>query len=80
MQNTSRVQQIDQQITALDQQIKSAESSKSTGLILMIASLVILWPLLIVGGIMYGSADNKIKDLNMQKQTLLMERNWYAQN
>ena len=75
MQNNFRAQQIDWQIAALDQQIKSAESSKNTGLILMIASVIVLWPLLIVGGIMYGSASNKIKDLNMQKQALLMERN-----
>ncbi len=75
MQNSFRIQQIDWQIATLDQQIKSAESSKNTGLILMIASVIVLWPLLIVGGIMYGSANNKIKDLNMQKQALLMERN-----
>jgi hypothetical protein len=78
MQNTLRLQQIDIQIAALDQQIKSAESSKSTAIILMVASLFILWPLLIAGAIMYGSANNKIKDLNSQKQMLLMERNWYA--
>ena len=65
MQNSFRIQQIDWQIATLDQQIKSAESSKNTGLILMIASVIVLWPLLIVGGIMYGSANNKIKDLNM---------------
>ena len=76
MQNISRIQQIDMQIALLDQQIKSAESSKNTAIILMIGSLIILWPLLIVGGIMYHSSNNKINNLNSQKQMLLMERDW----
>ncbi len=66
------------QLLELDKQIKSAESSKSTGLVLMVVSLVILWPLLVVGGIMFASANSKIKDLESQKQRLLSERIMYA--
>ena len=78
MQNAPRVQQIDLQIADLDQQIKKAESSKSTGLILMGVSLIILWPLLIIGLIMFASANSKINDLTSQKQQLLMERRTYV--
>ena len=74
MQNTSRIQQIDWQIAALDQQIKSAESSKTTGIILMCVSLIIIWPLLIAGGYMFFNANSKINDLKSQKQMLLLER------
>ena len=78
MQNNMRLQQINMQIVALDQEIRSAESSKSTAVILMVASLIVLWPLLIIGGIMYSSAKNKINNLTSQKQMLLMERSWYT--
>ena len=77
MENSVRIQQIDMQIAALDQQIKSAESSKNTGIVLMVVSIVILWPLLIAGFVMFNSANTKISDLNAQKQALLLERNRY---
>lgn len=80
MQNNLSAQQIDFQIAALDEQIRSAESSKKTGIILMCTSLLVLWPLLIVGAIMIDSADKKINDLNMQKQMLLMQRTYCIQN
>lgn len=55
----------------IEQEIKNAESSKTTGIVMMIVSIFMLWPLLIVGGIVYSNAKSKINRLNEEKKQIM---------
>ncbi len=57
----------------IEQDIKNAEGNKRTGMVLMIVSIFMLWPLLIVGAIIYGNANSKINRLNEEKKRILFE-------
>ena len=63
-------------LVEIENEIAKAESTKKTAIILMIISLFLLWPLLIVGLIMYFNANSKINNLNAEKNRILyMENN-----
>ena len=47
----------------IEREIKEAESQRSSGTVLMIVSLFVLWPLFIVGIIKYSNANKKYKEL-----------------
>lgn len=55
----------------IEQEIKNAESNKKTGTVLMIISIFMLWPLLIVGAIVYSNANSKINRLNEEKKQIM---------
>ena len=57
----------------IEQEIKKAEGNKTTGMVLMIVSIFMLWPLLIVGAIVYGNANSKINRLNEEKKQIMFE-------
>lgn len=57
----------------IEQEIKKAESNKSGGIIMMVVSIFFLWPLLIVGIIVYNNANNKINELNEEKKRIMFE-------
>lgn len=57
----------------IEQEIKKAEGNKTTGMVLMIVSIFMLWPLLIVGAIVYGNANSKINRLNDEKKQIMFE-------
>lgn len=56
----------------IEAEIKKAKSDKNEALAVMIISIFLLWPLLIIGGIWYSSADNKLKALENEKQQIIM--------
>ncbi len=55
----------------IEREIKSAESDKRNGIIMMIVSLFFLWPLLIVGIVVYNKANNKINLLYDEKKNIM---------
>ena len=59
------------QLSRSEEDIKKAEGKKKTATILMIVSIFCLWPLLVVGIIMYISANNNINQLNEEKQKIM---------
>ncbi len=60
----------------IEEEIKKAESQKKLAILIMIISIFIPWPLLIIGGFMYYSENNKIKELNKEKKELSYQ-NYY---
>ena len=60
----------------IEEEIKKAESQKKLAVLIMIISIFILWPLLIIGGIMYYNENNKLKELNKEKKELSYQ-NYY---
>ncbi len=69
------IQEIDFKLSDIDTQIKQKEDTKKSAIIMMVISIFLLWPLLIVGGIMYSSAESSIKALQQQKNELLFQKN-----
>lgn len=63
----------------IEQEIKKAESSKSGGVVMMVVSIFFLWPLLIVGIIVYNNANNKINELNEEKKRIMFE-DWVSKS
>ena len=57
----------------IDQQIKKAEDDKKSAIFLMIISLFFLWPLLIVGIVIYYNANKKINELNIEKIKIMSD-------
>lgn len=72
--NNMAIQQIDLRISEINAEIQTKEGSKKQGITLMIVSVFFLWPLLVVGGIMYTSANNRVKALEQERAHLLMQR------
>ena len=64
----------------IENEIKKAESQKSIAIILMVVSIFILWPLLIVGIIMYFNANKKIEGLNQEKMKIMFQDYFTANN
>ena len=57
----------------IENELKKAESQKTTAVIMMVASLIVLWPLLIVGIIQYSNANKKIERLNEEKKSIMFQ-------
>lgn len=55
----------------IEQQIQRHESNKKVALIMMGISIFFLWPLLIVGLIIYCDANHKIDKLNTEKREIM---------
>ena len=64
----------------IEAEIKKAKSDKNTAIVLMVISIFFLWPLLIIGGIWYSSADNKLKSLEAEKNQLIMYQSMNEKN
>lgn len=64
------IEDLEFEIDQIDSEIKKAKESKNTGIVIMIVSIFFLWPLLIVGGIMYSNANNKEKELTSKKSRI----------
>ena len=64
------IKDLEFEIEQIDSEINKARESKNTGIVLMIVSIFFLWPLLIVGGIMYSNANNKEKELTSKKSRI----------
>ena len=64
----------------IEAEIKKAKSDKNTAIVLMVVSIFFLWPLLIIGGIWYSSADNKLKALEGEKNQLIMYQSMNEKN
>ena len=60
-----------QRLAEIEDEIKKAESNKVGAIIMMVVSVFFLWPLLIVGGIMYSNANKKIEVLNAEKRNIM---------
>lgn len=67
------------QIMEIEDKIRKAESRKGTAVVLMIISIFCLWPLLIVGIIMYNNANKEINYLNEEKKRIMFE-NYFNKN
>lgn len=63
----------------IEQEIKKAESNKSGGVVMMVVSIFFLWPLLIVGAIVYDNANKKINELNEEKKRIMFE-DWISKS
>ena len=70
----------DLRLMEIENEIKKAENKRTTGLIMMIVSLFILWPLLIVGIVFYFSANKKIEELNEEKKRIMFQDYFNANN
>ena len=64
----------ERRLLEIDRQISEAEGNKNTGTILMIVSLFMLWPLAIVGIVIYFNANSKIKRLKTEKINIIAEQ------
>lgn len=64
----------------IEAEIEKAKSDKNTAIVLMVISIFFLWPLLIIGGIWYSSADNKLKSLEAEKNQLIMYQSMNEKN
>ena len=60
-------------LAEIEDEIRKAEGNKGTACILMVISLFFLWPLLIVGGVMYSKANKKIDQLNEEKRMIMFQ-------
>lgn len=60
-------------LSQIEDEIKKAESEKNTACIMMVVSMFFLWPLLIVGVIMYNNAKKKIEELNNEKKQIMFQ-------
>ena len=64
------IEDLEFEIDQINRDIKKAQEGKSTGIVIMIVSIFFLWPLLIVGGIMYSNNNNKEKELTSKRARL----------
>lgn len=64
------IEDLEFEIDQINRDIKKAQEGKNTGIVLMIVSIFFLWPLLIVGGIMYSNNNNKEKELTSKRARL----------
>ena len=60
-------------LSQIDYEIKKAEGEKNNACIMMVVSIFFLWPLLIVGAIMYNKANKKIEELNNEKKQIMFQ-------
>ncbi len=60
-------------LVKIEEEIKKAESEKSTACIMMVVSFFFLWPLLIFGAIQYDKAKKKIEELNEEKKKIMFQ-------
>ena len=60
-------------LAEIENQIKSAESNKTAAIVMMVVSIFFLWPLLIVGIIVYINANKKIESLNEEKRKIMYQ-------
>lgn len=60
-------------LAEIEKQIKSAQSDKTAAIIMMVVSIFFLWPLLIVGIIIYSNANKKIESLNEEKRKIMYQ-------
>lgn len=67
------IKDLEFEIDQIDSEIKKAKESKNTGILFMIVSIFFLWPLLIVGGIIYLNANSKEKELISKKSRIKHE-------
>ena len=67
---------LQQRLNEIETQLKSANSNKTTGVVLCVISIFMLWPLLIVGLIVYANANSKVKALEEEKRNI----NWQLAN
>lgn len=67
---------LQQRLSEIETQLKSANSNKNTGIVLCIISIFMLWPLIIVGLIIYANANSKVKALEEEKRNI----KWQLQN
>ena len=51
----------------IEEEISKNQKKKTTGIILVIISLFCLWPLMIVGIILWANADKSIKKLEKER-------------
>ena len=71
MNNTYNMKEL--RLSQIEDEIKKAESEKNTACIMMVVSIFLLWPLLIVGAIMYNNAKKKIEELNNEKKQIMFQ-------
>ena len=71
MNNTYNMKEL--RLSQIEDEIKKAESEKNTACIMMVVSIFFLWPLLIVGAIMYNNAKKKIEELNNEKKQIMFQ-------
>ena len=64
------IEDLEFEIDQINRDIKKAQEGKNTGIVIMIVSIFFLWPLLIVGGIMYSNNNNKEKELTSKRARL----------
>lgn len=55
------------ELSKIESELKKVKEGKNTGICVMIISIFFLWPLLIVGGVMYSNNSNKEKELLSKK-------------
>ena len=60
-------------IDEIDEKINKEKSNKTTGVVLMIISIFFLWPILIVGIIIWSKANNEVDKLETEKKKLEWE-------
>ena len=54
----------------IDEEISKYQKRKTTGIVLVIISLFCLWPLMIVGIVLWTTADTNIKKLEKERSDI----------
>ena len=54
----------------IENELKKVKENKGVAIVMMIVSIFFLWPLLIVGGLMYLNNNSKANELNSKKSRL----------
>ena len=58
------------EVGQIENELKKVKENKGVAIVMMIVSIFFLWPLLIVGGIMYLNNNSKANELNSKKSRL----------